>query len=70
MVLQLNHHSSWEAVYLPMMSYSQLLSEESHVQPIWCPLIVSEAGYVDGSGFAGPWNYCACPFLFELVPFC
>jgi hypothetical protein len=52
MVPLLNRHSSWEAVHLPMESYLQLLSEASHVQPIRRPLIVSEAGYVDGSNFA------------------
>jgi hypothetical protein len=52
MVPLLNRHSFLEAMHLPMESYSKLLSEASHVQPIWCPLIVSEAGYVDGSDFA------------------
>jgi hypothetical protein len=33
-----------EAMHLPMETYSQLLNEASHVQPIWRPLIVSEVG--------------------------
>jgi hypothetical protein len=33
-----NRHSFLEAMHLPMETYSQLLSEASHVQPIWCPL--------------------------------
>jgi hypothetical protein len=52
MVPLLNRHFSWGAVYLPMECYSQLLSEAPHVQPIWRPLIVSKAGYVDGCDFA------------------
>jgi hypothetical protein len=52
MVPLLNRHSFLEAVHLPIMSYSQLLSETPHVQPIWRPLIVSKAGYVDGCDFA------------------
>jgi hypothetical protein len=62
MVPLLNRHSFLEAVHLPMMSYSQLLSEASHVQPIRRPLIVSEAGYVDGSDFAS--DGIAVPVLF------
>ena len=34
MVPLLNRYFSWGVVYLPMMSYSQLLGEASHVQPI------------------------------------
>ena len=44
MVPLLNRHFSWGVVRLPVESYSQLLSEASHVQPIWRPLIVSEVG--------------------------
>ncbi len=63
MVPLLKRHFSRGVVHLPMESYSQRLCEEPQVQPIWCPLIVSEAGYVDGSDFAGATNCCACPFL-------
>jgi hypothetical protein len=34
MVPLLNRHSFLEAMHLPMETYSQLLSEASHVQPI------------------------------------
>ena len=46
MVPLLNRHFSWEAVHLPMKSYSQLLREASHVKPICCPLIVSSLFFV------------------------
>ena len=49
-----------------MECYSQLFGEAPHVKSIWCPLIVSEISYVDGGGFAGLRNCCACPFR---VPF-
>jgi len=62
MVPLLNRYFSWGAVYLPMMSYSQFLSEASHVQAIRRPLIVSEAGYVDESDFAS--HGIAVPVLF------
>ena len=62
MVPLLNRHSFLEAMHLPMETYSQLLREAPHVKPIWCPLIVSEAGYIDGWDFAS--HGIAVPVLF------
>jgi len=66
MVLLLKRHFSWGVVHLPMESYSQLISEGSHVRPIRRPLIVSEISYVGGSGFVGARYCCAC-FFSELL---
>ena len=62
MVPLLNRHFSRGVVRLPMESCSQLLREAPQVQPIWCPLIVSEAGYIDGWDFAS--QGIAVPVLF------